>query len=125
MTIKITFNTREVGFVFVKFKNYEFDILEENDARCHRELDFIDTSDIVDMHESKHPTWKDSHELIFTFDSIFLTAESRDKSGDMLTLRMIPMQYIIDIDVRRDDPKLKKGAHKMKGFSKEIVKNGK
>ncbi len=29
---------------------------------------------------------------------------------------MIPMQYIIDIDVRRDEPKLKKGAHKMKGF---------
>ncbi len=35
----------------------------------------------VDMHESKHPTWKDTLELIFSFDNIFLTAESTDKSG--------------------------------------------
>jgi hypothetical protein len=43
MTIRIVFNKKEVGYVFLKFLNYEFSDVEDNDNwGCPKELDIID-----------------------------------------------------------------------------------
>ena len=58
------------------------------------------------MHESRHPLWVDTEEIAFNYDNMFLRTESRDKSGEMFAIRMIPMSNIIEVQVGRDNPKL-------------------
>jgi hypothetical protein len=124
--LKLTFNGRQVGFMYVEFETLEYDSCEENeDTQCHRTLDYIDTSDIADMCESKHPAWIDTEQIIFTCDNMFLTAETRNKSGEMLAIRMIPTRNIYDINIRRDNPKIDKHIHKMKHFSKTTIEDSK
>lgn len=50
MAIKIIFNGKQVGHAFIEFKNYS---LNETDDGHHEVLDYIDTTSIIEMHQTK------------------------------------------------------------------------
>ena len=102
--IKLSFNDKPVGLVLVKYITYEFNDKGTNEG--HKELECLDSSNIVKIALSNDPHPPDSanmHEMLFTLDSMFLRYESRDKLGETINLQYIPIKYIIDIDVWRHD----------------------
>jgi hypothetical protein len=119
MTLKIIFNGKQVGYVFAEFKNYTS--YGNDDEETHEELDFIDPTSIIQMHEEKEYSWGETCELDFSLDSMFFTAEARDKAGDMLHKRIIPTKSVVHIYLKQKDDK----NRRMKEYSKDTVKSAK
>lgn len=114
---KFFFNNRQVGSVLVQYvfwhPNCEHQgcevYLEEDDytcdGGCHRCWNSISTSRFAEFiakpKEYKH--WSGVTEIRFTTDTAFLTYDTLDNTGDILSTEMIPINMIESIHVSKTE----------------------
>jgi hypothetical protein len=100
---KVSFNGKTFGWVIVKYITYQFD--DDESCEGHKVLECLDSSSIM-KNALSDPSPEQSgniREILFTLDSTFLIYEARDKLGDTINLQYIPIKYVIDVDIWRED----------------------
>jgi hypothetical protein len=108
MTVKISFNGQEIGYIAVQWIGLE-DTCEdyhlESGEGYHKELYFIESSVIIhDFIEKGDPEFKDATQILFEIKDGFFRQEIRDNSGNIIKLWMIPLSYLFNIECRKDEP---------------------
>jgi hypothetical protein len=120
--VKFFFNNRQVGSVLVEYvfwhpncehQGCEVCVEEDDeyicDGGCHREWNSISTSRFAEFiakpKEYKH--WAGVTEIRFTTDTAFLTYDTLDNTGDILSTHMIPINMIESISVHKTEQEVK------------------
>jgi hypothetical protein len=115
---KFFFNNRQVGSVLVQYVFWHPDCehntceecLEEYGCgKCHRDWNSLSTSKFAEFiaKPNKYKHWAGVTEIRFTTDSAFLTYDTLDNTGDILSTQMIPVNMIESIHVRKTESDIK------------------